>query len=112
MERGPRLNVFRDRFEKTLPKMREAARKLGYAITTHGSMERDFDIVVIPWTEEAVDSYTVAHAIRKAAGSNNWRCPQSVNGAPHGREWWPFDWPDSGRESKNYVDMSIMPRRD
>ena len=103
--------IIKKRFEDALPKMKEVAREFGYAITVHGSMERDFDIVVIPWTENASDITTVAHAIRDAAGSDNWRCPQTKGDAPHGREWWPFDWEDSSNSNKEYVDMSIMPRK-
>lgn len=29
--------------------LNEAANKLGYALTIHGSMSRDFDLVAIPW---------------------------------------------------------------
>lgn len=104
------MNICKQKFIKALPKMREVARELGYAIAVHGSMGRDFDIIVVPWTAQAVDSSTVAHAIRNAAGSSNWRCPHAVYGAPHGREWWPFDWDESSNNNKDYVDMSIMPR--
>ncbi|MCP4177226.1 MAG: hypothetical protein GY756_05620 [bacterium] len=100
---------FKKRFEKALPKMRRAARYYGYAIATHGSMERDFDIVVIPWIDDCSDSYDVAHAIKEAAGNTKWRC-QDNKKSPHGREWWPFDWDDSSHDNKDYVDMSIMPR--
>jgi hypothetical protein len=106
------MNKFRKRFEAALPKMREVAREHGYAITTHGSMSRDFDIVVIPWTDNVSDVYTVAHAIRDAAGSNSWRCPDTEGNAPHGRQWWPFDWKDSSHKNKDYVDMSIITPRD
>ena len=64
------LDKLKDRFIKALPKMREAAKKHGYAIAIQGSMERDFDIVVIPWTNDATDTYSVAYAIREAAGSD------------------------------------------
>ena len=101
---------FKDRFMRVLPKMRAAARTSGYALTIHGSMERDFDIVLIPWTIKASSSSDVAHAVRNAAGSDNWRCPDAKVGSPHGREWWPFDWKDSSNKNQDYVDMCIMPR--
>lgn len=34
--------------------IREAARKYGYAITEHGSRERDLDLVAVPWIESAL----------------------------------------------------------
>jgi len=89
--------------------MRKAAKELGYAITVHGSMKRDFDIVVVPWTDQAASTYDVAHAIRNTAGSDRWRCPDNKDSAPHSREWWPFDWKDSSHKNKDYVDMSIIP---
>lgn len=33
--------------------MRMAARGKGYAITVHGSLSRDIDLVAIPWSEDA-----------------------------------------------------------
>lgn len=34
--------------------IREVAREVGYAISVHGSGERDLDLVATPWTENAV----------------------------------------------------------
>jgi hypothetical protein len=39
--------------EDMLPPMRVAARACGYALATHGSLQRDIDIVAIPWTVQA-----------------------------------------------------------
>ncbi len=35
------------------PQFAEIARQHGYALAVHGSMARDFDVVAIPWQEEA-----------------------------------------------------------
>ena len=35
-------------------RMASIAATLGYALTLHGSMIRDCDMVAVPWTEEAV----------------------------------------------------------
>jgi len=32
--------------------LREVAREYGYALTVHGSAQRDFDLVAIPWIEK------------------------------------------------------------
>ena len=37
--------------EFLLPALREVARSGGWALATHGSMERDIDVVLIPWRE-------------------------------------------------------------
>ncbi len=45
--------------EPTLPPIdpiRRLAREVGYAIAVHGSMERDLDLVAVPWAENAVSA--------------------------------------------------------
>lgn len=37
-----------------LPPMRRAAKDAGYAITVHGSLNRDIDLVAIAWREQDV----------------------------------------------------------
>lgn len=37
-----------------LPPMRRAAKDAGYAITVHGSLNRDIDLVAVPWREHNV----------------------------------------------------------
>jgi len=39
--------------EDILPDLRLAARGCGYALTVHGSLARDIDLVAIPWDESA-----------------------------------------------------------
>lgn len=34
--------------------LRQAAREVGYSLTLHGSLRRDFDLVAVPWEERAV----------------------------------------------------------
>lgn len=36
------------------PGLCDIARKLGYALTIHGTVSRDLDLVAIPWTNDAV----------------------------------------------------------
>jgi hypothetical protein len=67
--------------------IREAARKHGYAVTEHGSKARDYDLVAVPWTDEAGSAEEVIAAIAGAIRSQTgWG---TVNGAhaekPHGR---------------------------
>ncbi len=35
------------------PKLAEVCRKHGYALAVHGSIGTDFDLIAVPWTEEA-----------------------------------------------------------
>lgn len=39
--------------ERLLTNMREIAKQDGWALAVHGSMERDLDIVAVPWTDTA-----------------------------------------------------------
>jgi len=34
-------------------------KKHGYALAVHGSLQRDFDLIAVPWIEEALDPDTV-----------------------------------------------------
>lgn len=61
-----------------LPAIREAAREHGYAIGTHGSQRRDFDLIAMQWRDGASDKDILAHAIAEAA------CGISRDG--------PYDW--------------------
>lgn len=45
------------------PELAEIARKHGYAMAVHGSLVRDFDIICIPWTDEATDPEIIIQAI-------------------------------------------------
>jgi hypothetical protein len=46
------------------PILSERARALGYALTLHGSLARDMDILAMPWTEKAVDAATLVAALK------------------------------------------------
>lgn len=45
------------------PILSELAQEYGYALTVHGSVSRDFDLVAIPWTESAVDPRYLVESI-------------------------------------------------
>jgi hypothetical protein len=44
-----------EKYLKRLPIIREVARLHGYAIAVHGSQKRDFDLIAVPWVEDASD---------------------------------------------------------
>ena len=69
----------KEKFLGLLPTIREAARELGYAIGLHGSLARDFDIIAVPWTEDAAHPDDLAKAIYKAAGGERWRLWSRLN---------------------------------
>jgi hypothetical protein len=81
----------------------KTARELGYALTIHGSMVRDLDVVAIPWVKNAVS----AQALVKAFVENHGLIiiKPSEKNKPHGRM--AFALAMGG----DYVlDLSVMPR--
>lgn len=92
------------------PILAEVAQANGYALAVHGSVNRDFDLVAIPWTEAAVDAQTLMRAIADQV-RQSMRSLQS-NGVPlktpeqkpHGRLAWAIPI-DCG----SMIDLSVMP---
>lgn len=50
--------------EKLLPALREVARAHGYALALHGSVERDIDLIAVPWVADARSPASLAEALR------------------------------------------------
>jgi hypothetical protein len=102
---------------------KEKALELGYALAVHGSMQRDFDLVAVPWIEQAADAETLVEALREICGgfiidpgtpAGRWDAeqkqfvPATVGNPeikPHGRLAWTIQL--GGRPS---IDLSVMPR--
>lgn len=57
-----------------LPYMRTAAKDLGYALTVHGSLARDIDIVAIPWTEHPKSSQFLVDRLTAVISGITGRC--------------------------------------
>ena len=51
-----------------IPAMKAAAYACGYALTTHGSMMRDIDLVAIPWTDTAKSPRELIRELSSACG--------------------------------------------
>ncbi len=71
--------------EPALPpidRIRELAREKGYGLGVHGSLERDLDLIAVPWVEDAARPGELASHI--AAGLPG-RIIVSFHDAPHGR---------------------------
>lgn len=106
-------------YDELMPALREAARLKGYALTAHGSLARDIDLVAIPWTEQAVPAQDLVEALlkevqeaTKAAGHEEGYIGFEGDGSknlvgekkPHGRRAW------SIHVDGTYIDLSVMPR--
>jgi len=94
-----------------LPPMRRAAKDAGYAITVHGSLNRDIDLVAIPWTDFAWDMdaliMSLVGALRGVVGRAHCHDKAWVE-KPHGRRAKTLlAW--VGENSAN-IDLSVMPK--
>lgn len=82
--------------------LQQVARDNGYSLAVHGSLTRDFDLIAIPWTEEACDAETLIQKIHWAIRAQSETEPEDK---PHGRRAW-FLCLDCGLG----IDISVMPR--
>jgi hypothetical protein len=108
----------------------ETARKHGYALTIHGTVTADLDLVAIPWTDDAADPVTLKDALMHHIGACGYDDVLRSSGLtedqvqqilarkepgtdlggtkkPHGRIAWNLYFVDGGAK----VDLSVMPRR-
>lgn len=113
-----------EEFLSKLPAIRAAAREVGYAIGQHGSYARDFDLIAVPWTVDAVDADALAEIVFNAAGGVVWTAwPRDEKKKPHGRRCYcfrfsrppPYGATDAEHEAWGnlpYVDLSVTPRKE
>ncbi len=103
-------------YAQLLPRIREAAKGLGYALAIHGSMNRDLDILAVPWTEDAKSADELVEVVAKAVngfviGHNDKGLERgqidNPTKQPHGRLSWNICW--GGRP---FIDLSVMPRKE
>jgi hypothetical protein len=106
-----------------IPSLGAIARDHGYALTLHGSLNRDMDLVAVPWIETAADPDVLVEAIRAELtgyivpdGTKGGRFDATTGAAveaivrnpdrkPHGRLAWNIHL-DGGL----VIDLSVMPR--
>ena len=92
-------------FLHVLPAMKLAAKHVGYALTTHGSMTKDIDLVAIPWVETTQGPHELLDALCEACGGF-----RPVNGKvekkPHGRVAYAIFIPGSSL----VIDLSVITR--
>jgi hypothetical protein len=88
-------------FAMLYPQMARVARRYGYALTVHGSMRRDFDVVAVPWVSWAKPGRHLARALADSLGG--YCAHESVK--PHGRVAILIHYPGGG-----YIDFGFTPR--
>ena len=91
-------------------KLDRIAMRHGYALALHGSMARDLDIILVPWTDDAAEPQKVLEAFRafiiekaKVKISKKFHATKK----PHGRLAYSFPIGHDG----HYLDISIIPRK-
>lgn len=100
------------------PKLAAIARSHGYALAVHGSLQRDFDLVAVPWTETALDARTLYEAIANECSHDGpSESAKFVDGQwvsvdlrepelkLHGRLCWTIILHHTA-----FIDLSVMPR--
>ena len=82
------------------PALCEVAWNHGYALALHGSLQRDLDLVAIPWVDSPKSSSELLHAL---CNEFDLEPNSEPTQRPHGRLSWsiPLWW-------GAYVDLSIM----
>lgn len=93
-----------------LPPMRRAAKEAGYSLAVHGSLNRDIDLVAVPWSEYTV--WTPDALVTALCGA-----ARGVTGRCNSRDDW-TDKPHGRRarllmvwcgENTATLDLSVMP---
>lgn len=87
------------------PALAEKARGLGYALALHGSLQRDLDLIAVPWTAAAVEPAALVKALCEEFDVAPNHAMDKPEQKPHGRLSWsvPLWW-------GAYLDLSVMPR--
>lgn len=100
-------------YSQILPRIRAAAKELGYAVGIHGTMTRDLDLMAVPWIDEAADPHALVQIIADTVGGyvigdgtseRGYVCDNPTE-QPHGRMSWNICWGGSV-----FIDLSVMPR--
>lgn len=89
------------------PVIARVTRRCSYALAVHGSMDRDFDLIAIPWTDDAVDPHVLVKAVLDEFGHTAYlSLPQRDPVLkPHGRLVWSL-----ALSGGVCVDFGVMPR--
>lgn len=76
-----------------------------YALALHGSLQRDLDLIAIPWIEEAVEPIALIKALCEEFDVDANHDVNVPGIKPHGRLAWtiPLWW-------GAYLDVSVIPR--
>ena len=85
------------------PKIAKVCVENGYALAVHGSMQKDFDLIAIPWTERAVTVRKLLNAIERSLALKFDRKPKK---RIHGRVAYTMHL----SYGSCYLDFSVFPK--
>lgn len=103
----------REYFDAMIAALRYRAYRCGYAITVHGSLKTDIDLVAVPWRDSAVSAEYLAEEVRLMAESiigiaRKRDADLDPTKKPCGRLAWSFYLQPEGMEGP-YIDLSVFP---
>ncbi len=98
------------------PMLLQVARDHGYALAVHGSLHRDFDLIAIPWVEEASEPLDLIKALKEATHTvtiheetdEKYFQDCKPEQKPHGRVAYALHVTNKGMYG-GYLDVSVMP---
>jgi hypothetical protein len=96
-------------YDHALVLARGAAHTCGYALAVHGSELRDFDLIAVPWADDAKPAEELIDAIVRAVGGTM-NVPPSLK--PHGRRAVSIfigDTLGNFKPVRPYLDLSVVP---
>lgn len=93
--------------------LERVAQRFGWCLTIHGSMQRDLDLVLLPWTDDAEPETKVLEAVEKFIKGGPYYKKSTKNSIglhatekPHGRKAYIIYI----GHSNYYLDISVFPR--
>lgn len=98
------------------PMLLNIAKDHGYSLAVHGSVHRDFDLVAIPWIDEASSPLDLIRSFKAATNAVTHHedmddsfpdCHPKEK--PHGRLAYSLHVTNSGMYA-GYLDISVMPK--
>lgn len=104
MSSKPAASLMPAMYSHRIHDLQTIARAHGYAIAIHGSMQRDLDVIAVPWTTKAVQPKTL---VKRLCDGLDLMFDASRNPTekPHGRLAWSLH-PNSGGSC--WLDLSVI----
>jgi hypothetical protein len=106
-------------YAQLYPILYEKTLGYGYTLALHGTLQRDLDVIAVPWEENVSEPIHLIRALEKVSGG---RCVPRIdrNGLvigpydplpkPHGRLAWIIALSNAGPNGP-YIDISVAPKQ-